>query len=146
MRLTPKHCTKSIRIQSPNHTQSPPTTLPFPPPFEVRELSSRGLGVIANRTIEKGERLFAHTPLGIFHNHAFQNPDEYEKLFNDAVDQLPQDPRELFRALASHEGDRRVVGRLNTNAFGATFGGEPHVVLVPETAVRTFASPNNVPS
>ena len=96
------------------------------------------MGVVANRTIEKGERLFGHSIIGIFHDDAFgeANYPEYESLFHDAVDQLPVDTNEKFWNLAAHEsGVDGVVGRLNTNTFFALFGGEGHKVIVPETAV-----------
>ncbi|KAH8591234.1 hypothetical protein B0O99DRAFT_632945 [Bisporella sp. PMI_857] len=133
------------KISKYKSVQRPSTRDPFrafPPPFEIKELPGRGLGVIANRTIERGERLFAHAVMGIFHNDAFlaeHEPSyrEHEDLFHDAIDQLPLDSNELFWDLTSHEetlGINRVIGRLNTNTFAANFGGEGHSVIVPETA------------
>ena len=123
----------------------------FPPPFEIKELPGRGLGVIANRTIERGERLFAHAVMGIFHNDMFYNHKtphyrEYESLFHDAVDHLPNDSNKIFWELASHEeenGVDGVIGRLNTNVFAITIGGEDHSAIVPETAVCCPKSPSS---
>ena len=124
---------------------SPATETPelaYPPPFEIKQLPGRGMGVIANRTIERGETLFAHAVVGIFHNDVFthkghQHYHEYEGLFHDAVDQLPTQTNEKFWALATHEegGVDGVIGRLNTNVFAVNMGGEEHSVIVPETAV-----------
>ncbi|KAG9247959.1 hypothetical protein BJ878DRAFT_413818 [Calycina marina] len=116
----------------------------FPAPFETRQLPGRGMGVIANRTIERGERIFAHAVVGIFNTEAFLTYDdegyeEVEELFHLAIDQLPTDVGRLVLDLASHEEEQGmevdgVIGRLNTNMFQATFGDEDHTVIVPETA------------
>jgi len=139
----PEIAEKIAALRSVDSPATETPELPFPRPFEIKKLPGRGLGVIANRTIERGERLFAHAVMGIFHNDVFYNQRtshylEHEKLFHDAVDQLPTQSNILFWELASHEEDRGVdgvIGRLNTNVFAVNVGGEEHSVIVPETAV-----------
>jgi hypothetical protein len=122
---------------------------PNPPPFAVKQIQGRGMGVIANRTIERGEVLFAHAIIGMFNNEAFPtSPDhvhsDIQDLFLSSIEGLPAVTREKFWALAAHEEDeskaivksgKGVIGRLNTNTFGEEFDGEEHSLVVPETAV-----------
>ncbi|PQE08320.1 SET domain-containing protein [Rutstroemia sp. NJR-2017a BVV2] len=116
-----------------------------PPLFEVRHMTGRGMGVVANRTIQRGDRLFAYPVIGIFHNDAFVKKDpvsykEHVKLFEKAVTQLPPSTAEKLWALGAHETNRQgqdgegVIGRLNTNTFGEQFIAQDHSIVVPETA------------
>lgn len=99
------------------------------------------MGVIANRTIYRGERLFAHGVIGIFHNDVFltRRSKEYglrTNLMETGVEQLPEEARENFHAMIGQRGTKnQVIGKLNVNTFGETFGGEEHSIIIPETAV-----------
>ncbi|RDL40775.1 uncharacterized protein BP5553_00754 [Venustampulla echinocandica] len=111
-----------------------------PPPFEIKYVQGKGMGVIANRTIFRGERLFARPIVGIFHNDAFldMEMEEYElrtTLIERGVDQLPDDARERVNAMIGKAGAKNdLVGKLDVNAFAEDFGGEEHSIVVPETA------------
>ncbi|KAF4634143.1 hypothetical protein G7Y89_g3970 [Cudoniella acicularis] len=111
-----------------------------PPPYEIKYVVGKGMGVIANRTIFRGERLFAHSVIAIYHNEAFLTKRSREhglraKLMERGIEQLPQDARERFYAMIGQPGtENQVVGKLNVNTFGEEFGGEEHSMVVPETA------------
>ena len=122
----------------------PPNGVASPPPFEIKSIPGKGLGVIANRTIYRGERLFASTAVGVFHNSAFlsrrsRDYAQHARLMKVGVDALPVASKKLFYGMAMQEkkGNEKideVVGRLNVNTFGEDFGGEEHSLAVPETA------------
>jgi hypothetical protein len=109
--LTTPRIAKKI-VASPAFTSPKPQPALFsasnPPPFEVRHIPGRGMGVVANRTIQKGDRLFAYPVIGIFHNDAFVKKDspsykEHVDLFEKAITQLPHSTAEKLWALAAHE-------------------------------------------
>lgn len=107
----------------------------------------REWGVIANRTIYRGERLFAHGVIGIFHNDVFLTPRSKDyglrtNLMELAVEQLPQEARENFHAMIGQPGcPNEVTGKLNVNTFSEVFGGEEHSIIIPETAVSALSYP-----
>lgn len=111
-----------------------------PPPYEVRPLAGKGFGVIANRTIIKGEELFAWPAVGVFRHSAFVWPheapyEEYRQLIHKTVANLPQKSRDSIFGLSRHDPETdQLLGNLDTNTFAAQFGGEDHFVIVPETA------------
>lgn len=110
------------------------------PPYDIKPLPGRGFGVVANRTIIKGEVIFAWPIVGIFRNSAFVWPGEkpYEDMkrsIHQAVSHLPQASQHLIFKLGHHDPNADpLLGILDTNTFAAEFGGEDHMVIVPETA------------
>lgn len=97
------------------------------------------MGLIANRTIERGDLIKAHPAIAIFHNDAVDKSSALFKhtrpLMKTAVDQLPPPTKELFLNMAAHnESEEPIIERIYTNTFGENFGGEEHSVVVPETA------------
>lgn len=127
--------------------QPPPTTLQGPPPYEIKQLPGKGMGVIANRTIQRGELLFAAPIIAIYHNELLLNLEtselpENKKLFHRSIENLPERTRGMFWEAADQEeyGDR-VLGKIHTNTFLAHFGGEAHrFVLFPYKKVALLWS------
>lgn len=110
-----------------------------PPPYIVRALPGRGMGVIANRTIERGDQIMAYTATTIINGDAIGGPGglEYLVLLHKAIDHLPSHSRATWLDLAAHFGqDDMYVERINTNAFSEEFDGQEHYVVIPEIAVR----------
>ncbi|KAH8665024.1 hypothetical protein BGZ60DRAFT_432276 [Tricladium varicosporioides] len=124
----------AFNINAPDPTQDQP------PPYEIKYVVGKGMGVIANRTIQRGERLFAHSVIAIYSNEAFLTrwSKEYglrTKLMEEGVEQLPAESARLFHAMiGQHDAFNDVIGKLNVNTFGEEFGGEDHSIVVPETA------------
>jgi len=110
------------------------------PPFYVAAIPGRGMGLIANRTIERGDLIKAHAGAAIFHNDCVDKSfDDYlphkEGLMKLAVNQLPPPTRDLFLAMAAHnEAEEPYIEKIYTNTFGEDFGNEEHSLVVPETA------------
>ena len=98
------------------------------------------MGLIANRTIERGDLIKAHAGVAIFHDDCVDRSfDDYlphkETLMKLSVDQLPPTTRNLFLAMAAHnESEEPYLEKIYTNTFGEQFGEEDHSLVVPETA------------
>jgi hypothetical protein len=105
----------------------------FTPPYEIRPLAGRGLGLIANQTVQRGEKIFAHTPIVIAQAISETGLDEEDlyKLHRLAVERLPERSRKLFLALHGHFGGDPVYDRFSTNAFNVF----DFAAIFPETAV-----------
>jgi peptide methionine sulfoxide reductase MsrB len=123
-----------------NNTSSLSQNDPRDPPFIVAAIPGRGMGLIANRTIERGDLIKAHASVAIFHNDCVDKSfDDYlphkEELMKLSVNQLPPYTRDLFLAMAAHnESEEPYIEKIYTNTFGEDFGEEEHSLVVPETA------------
>jgi hypothetical protein len=110
------------------------------PPIYVASIPGRGMGVIANRTIERGDLIKAHRAIAIFHNDAVWRTQQdyinhYERLMKQAIDSLPSHSKEMLLNMAAHdETQEPYIEKIYTNSFGEDFGGEEHSIVVPETA------------
>jgi hypothetical protein len=110
------------------------------PLFIVASIPGRGMGLIANRTIERGDLIKAHPGVAIFHNDCVDKSfDDYPTikapLVKLSVDQLPPPTRDLFLSMAAHnESEEPYIEKIYTNTFSEDFGDEEHSLVVPETA------------
>lgn len=109
------------------------------PRYNVQPLPGRGLGVIANSTMFRGDRVMSYTPVLIVHRKTLEVFQDAERFpFQTlAVERLPPQTRELFHSMHAQFGEDRVEDIINTNSFQVELGAndEPHAALVPETAV-----------
>lgn len=98
------------------------------PPYEVREIPGKGFGVVANRTIERGDRIMAHRVLLALHHDSLElSEDDDAEFFNAALKSLPASSLSLYASLAAHhDTTERNVEILNTNSFSEDFFGEEH--------------------
>jgi hypothetical protein len=105
----------------------------FTPPYEIRQLPGRGLGLIGNRTIQRGEKIFAHTPILVAQAISETGLDEKDlfRLHRIAIKRLPGQTRDLFLALHGHFGGDPIYDRFSTNAFNVF----DFAAIFPETAV-----------
>jgi hypothetical protein len=104
--------------------------------WEVRETPGRGRGLFATRTLHRGDLILADIPVGVFHSDAF--PSDYAlgyTYLRIAFEQLPKPTKDLVLSMATHNQGDPIMERVNTNAFAGDFGGAPHFLLYPETAV-----------
>ncbi|KAJ6445162.1 SET domain-containingprotein [Purpureocillium lavendulum] len=106
------------------------------PPFEERELPGRGRGLIANRTMFRGDRILAHTPLLMLDTEAYEDLDDTEwiELETAAVDQLPAESRAAFWKLYGQPTTHPVSDRINTNAFEIETAAGTYYGVFPEIA------------
>ncbi|KAI1408280.1 SET domain-containing protein [Hypoxylon sp. FL1857] len=104
-----------------------PLVVPDPPPYEVRDLKDKGMGVIANRTIQKDEVVMLRYPVMV----KIMDPRRWKqqdvlKLLHRAAVQLPQKEGLEMVKLARSKGGYIVDDIINTNAFGVLLGDVDH--------------------
>lgn len=118
-----------------NYSHGPGT--PASPPFEERELPGRGRGLIANKTVFRGDRIFAYTPVLLLDDEAYEalDEDEWVKLEAAAVEQLPAASRAEFWQLFGQPTVNPVTDRINTNAFEIDTAKGTFYGVFPEIAV-----------
>ncbi|KAI2472254.1 SET domain-containing protein [Annulohypoxylon bovei var. microspora] len=104
-----------------------PLTVSDPPPYEVRDLKDKGMGVIANRTIRKDEIvLFRHPLIVRILDPRPWKPQDVMKLVHRATVQLPQSQGLQMLKLAHSKGGYIIDDIINTNAFGVLVDGVDH--------------------
>lgn len=110
---------------------------PASPPFEERDLPGRGKGLIANRTLHRGDRIFAHTPILLLHEEASDglSKDAWAGLETAAVGELPSRAKALFWNLFGQPSHGPAGGRIDTNAFAVEIDDAEHYAVFPEIAV-----------
>ena len=100
-----------------------------PPPYEKIRIPLRGFGMIANRTIFRGERIMQETPSYIYNRDifgVFEDEDRVPWQWNAAY-QLPEETRVELMALHKQHGGDEIDDLMRTNAFGAYYG-DPYVL------------------
>lgn len=108
------------------------------PPFEERELPERGRGLIANKTLHRGDRIFAHTPILMLDGESFGDLErnEWLELEHAAVNSLPPKTKEMFSALYGRQVTDPVSDRIDTNAFELELDDVTYYAVFPEISVR----------
>ncbi|KAK3955710.1 hypothetical protein QBC32DRAFT_377088 [Pseudoneurospora amorphoporcata] len=93
-----------------------------PPPFEVREIPGKGIGLIANRTIQRGEIVMQYTPTLVVQlgPHIDLPASDREAFYQDAVNQLPTARREVFVA----QYGKDIYTKIDRNAFRMFINGQ----------------------
>jgi hypothetical protein len=106
------------------------------PSWEVKVIPGRGKGLFATRTLYRGDRILASTPLGVYQSDALVRDSAMDYIYlHTAFIHLPKSSQEQFlSAMAGSKGDP-IMERVNTNAFSGEFEGAPHFLMYPETAV-----------
>lgn len=107
--------------------------------YEVTKLPNRGYGLIAKKTLHRGDRVFANTPIILLDAEA-QSLGEvgWIELENIAVSQLPSETRRLFWGLHGQGGSESdpANDRINTNSFEIEIGDLTYYAVFPETSVK----------
>ncbi|KAI8931520.1 hypothetical protein NX059_011179 [Plenodomus lindquistii] len=108
----------------------------FNPPFTQHEFPGKGRGLIANKTLNRGDQIFASTPILI------TDPDAYDlstadrlALLHRGVATLPPSSQDRFWELMGHTSDDPIDDRINTNNFEVTIDGISQSALFPEMAM-----------
>lgn len=106
------------------------------PPFEQHEFPIKGRGLIANKTLFRGDQIFASTPLLLTDPDAYKlaEPERLDLLYR-GVETLPEASRELFWELLGHFKGDPVDGRINTNNFEVVVDDISQAALFPEIAM-----------
>lgn len=106
------------------------------PPFELHDFPGKGRGLVANKTLHRGDRIFASTPILITDSDSYAlSTSERLALLYRGVETLPPHTQASFWALLGHFNGDPVDNRINTNNFDVTIDGIPQQALFPEIAM-----------
>lgn len=120
--------TKPKVLQDVNHYENPP--------FVQHEFPGKGRGLVANKTLHRGEKIFSSTPIVITDVDAYDLVEsERLALLHRGVETLPAETQRLFWELMGHKQGDPVEDRINTNNFDVTIDGVSQQVLFPEIAM-----------
>lgn len=94
-------------------------------PFTIAEVPGKGLGLISNGSLHRGDPVMRKTPAILVHRAFFeQTPPEIQSpLLKKAVSLLPPALRDAFLAQMSHFPGDRFLSILATNSFQMDLGG-----------------------
>lgn len=106
------------------------------PSYLMRKFPGKGRGLVANKTIHRGDQILASTPLLLSDPDAYNLVEEERfALLRRGVDQLPPDSRSLFWSQMGHFNDGDPIDdRINTNAFDIEIDGNSQYASLPEIA------------
>lgn len=109
------------------------------PPFEETELPGRGRGIIANKALHRGDRIFSHTPILMLDGESFGDLEKKQwlELEHTAVSNLPPKTRKMFSALYGRPVADPVSDRIDTNAFELELDEVVFYAVFPEIAVSS---------
>ncbi|KAJ4376394.1 hypothetical protein N0V83_001677 [Neocucurbitaria cava] len=106
------------------------------PSFEQHEFPGKGRGLVANKTLHRGDQIFASTPLLITDPDIYQlSTSERLALLYRGVETLPPASQASFWELMGHYDGDPVDDRINTNNFELSINGISHSGLFPEIAM-----------
>ncbi|KAI1503458.1 hypothetical protein F5X99DRAFT_417223 [Biscogniauxia marginata] len=97
------------------------------PPYEIKDIEGKGLGVVANRSIHRGEVIMTRYPviLRMIDTMPWKHQDVL-KLLHRAGIQLPTKEKAGMMSLANSKGGYIVDDIMNTNSFGVLLDGIDH--------------------
>ncbi|KAF4902335.1 SET domain-containing protein 5 [Colletotrichum viniferum] len=95
------------------------------PSFRVTEVEGKGLGMIANKCLARGDTVMLKTPVLIAHRAFIERtpPAEQHPLLDSVAQLLPASTRETFLGQMGHFGGHKVVDIMQTNSFQMDLGG-----------------------
>jgi hypothetical protein len=106
------------------------------PPFVQHEFPGKGRGLVANKTLHRGDQIFASTPIVITDSDAYDlSTSERLALLYRGVDTLPPKTQNVFWELMGHKDIDPVEDKINTNNFDITIDGISQQALFPEIAM-----------
>ncbi|KAK4442847.1 hypothetical protein QBC34DRAFT_418077 [Podospora aff. communis PSN243] len=99
-----------------------------PPPYYIDQVPGKGLGVVANTTLRRGDPVMLEYPALLVHRELERSTTvpqhEQFDLLDLALDHLPPARRDQFLAQMGHFGGHRITDILTTNAFQLNLGGD----------------------
>jgi hypothetical protein len=106
------------------------------PPFVQHEFPGKGRGLVANKTLHRGDHIFASTPILVTDLDSYDLPDsERLALLYRGVDTLPSNSQKRFWELMGHFNGDPIADRISTNNFDVTIDGVNQQALFPEIAM-----------
>ncbi|KAK1968369.1 SET domain-containing protein [Colletotrichum sublineola] len=95
------------------------------PPFEIKEVEGKGLGMIANKTLARGDNVMLKTPVLLAHRAFIERTPAVDQhaLLGAVVGFLPPRTRDGFLSQMGHFGGHQVSDIMATNSFQMDIGG-----------------------
>jgi hypothetical protein len=100
--------------------------------FYEAEVPGKGVGLIANRTIRKGEIIMQQLPALVIHPtpHMDMHPEKREDFYRSAIEQLPKKTQESFMRQMGESFYEKVV----KNSFRAFVDDVAHLAVYPKVS------------
>jgi hypothetical protein len=104
--------------------------------YHTRQLPRKGVGMLANGKLERGDVITAFTPVLLVYMEDVLSTPKREQFLRLAVDQLPPKTRDAYLNLATIYGDKATIIQdvLKANTFEVQIGGARHLAIFPETS------------
>lgn len=123
--ITNRENAKEI-FELPDVTTSAAAASTHSPPFYATEIPGKGIGLVANRTIKRGEPIMVWQPTFMVHAKLTEalSPEEHRHVLDAALLKLPAARRRAFSRQLGQFGGHRVSDILLTNSFQVAVGGD----------------------
>ncbi|KAK2034295.1 SET domain-containing protein [Colletotrichum zoysiae] len=97
------------------------------PPFEIKEVEGKGLGMIANKTLRRGDNVMLKAPVLLAHRAFIERTPAADRhaLLDAVAGFLPAATRDGFMGQMGHFGGHQVSDIMATNSFQMDLGGGP---------------------
>lgn len=95
------------------------------PQFHVTEVKGKGLGLVADQVLKRGNRVMTRTPALLIHRTFMEHisPGIQHPLLDAAVDLLPAPTKAKFLSQMARSSGHRVADIMATNSFQMDLGG-----------------------
>ncbi|KZL72140.1 het domain protein [Colletotrichum incanum] len=95
------------------------------PPFQITEVEGKGLGMIANKTLARGDTVMLKPPVLLAHRAFIERtpPADRHFLLDAVAGLLPPPTRKSFLGQMGHFGGHQVSDIMATNSFQMDIGG-----------------------
>ncbi|OLN94205.1 SET domain-containing protein 5-like protein 1 [Colletotrichum chlorophyti] len=124
---TPDNILRVKRLEEELQHQNPEdeSTSASGPPFQVTEVDGKGLGMIANRSLARGDVVMLKTPVLLAHRGFIERtpPADKHSILDTVPGLLPAPTRRGFLGQMGHFGGHQVSDILATNSFQMDLGG-----------------------
>ncbi|KAI0386971.1 hypothetical protein F5Y04DRAFT_242706 [Hypomontagnella monticulosa] len=120
--------TNSENVERISRLPDTTTTRSGAPPFYSTEVPGKGVGLVANRTIRRGEPIMTWQPTYMIHRRLTEalSAEEQQRILDAALLKLPAARRRAFSRQLGQFGVHHVSDILLTNSFQMDVGGPNH--------------------
>lgn len=130
---------KSMILALESQLQSDGISSRKPPPFHLSPIPGKGLGLVANTTLHRGDAVMSLPPVLVIHRSFLESltPAAQHPLLDAAVSHLPPSTQSLFLGQMAHSAGHRISAILATNSFQTDLGeaaGGQHYGNYPEVS------------
>ncbi|KAK3688840.1 hypothetical protein B0T22DRAFT_426812 [Podospora appendiculata] len=124
--ITTKQTIENLKANLKEKSSTAAPANPATPSFTVTSIKNKGLGLVANTTLHRGDTIMTQTPAILVHRNFLERlpPTKQHALLDDAIARLPAPLRASFLAQMGHvEAGHKITAILATNTFQMNLGG-----------------------